>query len=397
MVPSSATQNSGVKIMLSKFNLKSTPTLNQQRFIVDSLVACFGDIKINFNKHNLICDTSASIQKEDFESAVKRLLFIARGIDGEKVIYEQDADLNFNSDPLDALKESRQVVDLGSGLFQFQGDFLKVFRAVDRYFLSLALEDYNATEQENPSLWPVELFRTVNYLNEFPQQAMLTAGLIDDHKVLKEFSEEFSNEKEYSAIALDERFEEARFGLQPAVCDHCYLGLQNLENVKNTVITTCNKVFRNEESKNNSLDRLRCFTVRDIVFIGEKEFVLETRQLLIQSLKKFFKNTGLCMSIEVADDPFFTNNFEKKMFQHAFELKYEVLARVPFLEKNIAVGSVNLHLDTFGKSFNISSKGEKVYSGCIGIGFERLALCFYSQFGCDLDLWPKRLKQILAI
>ena len=383
--------------MLSEFNLGMLISEKQRRFIEDSLAACFGDIALNFDGEKFTADTPENIDKKDFQEVLKRLLFIAKGLKGEKVVYEKNGHLAFDKDPLEALKATRQVVDLGSGLFQFQGDFLRIFRAVDKYFLSLALTEYNAIDQENPPLWPMELFRKVNYLNEFPQQAILLAGLKNDHRAIKKFSEEFSSGNQYSSVSLDERFEEARFGLQPAVCDHCYFGLEGLENIDNTVFTTCNKVFRNEDSDNNTLDRLRCFTVRDIVFVGEKEFVLETRQHLLEALVSFSQLTGLNVSIEVADDPFFTNNFEKKMFQHAFELKYEILARIPFLDKSIAVGSINLHLDTFGKAFNISSQNEKIYSGCIGIGFERLLLSFYSQFGNDLESWPTGLKQALEI
>jgi hypothetical protein len=122
------------------------------------------------------------------------------------------------------------------------------------------------------------------------------------------------------------------------------------------------------------------------------------RQKLIERLIVFFKSTGLKCSIEVSDDPFFSADIEKKMFQHSFELKYEILAEIPFLNKRIAVGSINLHLDTFGQAFDIASgDGSAVYSGCIGIGFERLILAFYSQFGVNVLEWPGTLKKSIGV
>ena len=127
------------------------------------------------------------------------------------------------------------------------------------------------------------------------------------------------------------------------------------------------------------------------MFVGDKQFVLEVRQNLINEIKKFIKLTELNCSIEVADDPFFIGDIDKKLFQHSFELKYEILATIPFLKKKIAIGSINFHMDTFGKAFNINNNTKKIFSGCIGIGFERLLLALYSQHGNNIKNWPKNL------
>ena len=42
-----------------------------------------------------------------------------------------------------------------------------------------------------------------------------------------------------------------------------------------------------------------------------------------------------------------------KNYFNMFELKYEILAYIPFFKKKIAIGSINYHLDTFGDAFNI--------------------------------------------
>ena len=69
------------------------------------------------------------------------------------------------------------------------------------------------------------------------------------------------------------------------------------------------------------------------MFVGDKQFVLEMRQKLINEIIKFIKITDLNCSIEVADDPFFIGDIDKKLFQQSFQLKYEVLALIPFLKE----------------------------------------------------------------
>ena len=158
-----------------------------------------------------------------------------------------------------------------------------------------------------------------------------------------------------------------------------------------------NKVFRNEFSSNKSLDRLMTFTVRDIMFVGDKNFVSKTKIKIINDLIKFFNLTNLSFSIESADDPFFSGKISKKLFQQSYELKYEILVYIPHLNKKIAVGSINNHLDTFGKSLNIKTKKNFIHSGCMGIGFERLVFALYSQHGTNLKKWPKTLINLLNI
>ena len=71
------------------------------------------------------------------------------------------------------------------------------------------------------------------------------------------------------------------------------------------------------------------------------------------------------------------------------DLKYEIVANIPFLKNDIAIGSINFHFNTFGKAFNISKNGQFIFSGCIGIGFERLLLALYSQHGTSLKIGLK--------
>ncbi len=78
--------------------------------------------------------------------------------------------------------------------------------------------------------------------------------------------------------------EPAAYGLAPMVYGCCYYTLRNRQSVENKIYTTYNKVFRNERSNIDSLDRLTTFSVRDIVFVGDSEFVLHTRQRLIDDL-----------------------------------------------------------------------------------------------------------------
>ena len=380
-----------------KITLDHTLSEKQLEFLEDSLNECFPTCRLKLLPNHLAfhIDDSESIQ--NLESNLKKLLFISRGLDQKKSIFTQISDYNFSKDPMDLLLSKEEVVPFGEGLFVFQGEFLRIFKSLNSHFLNVAITEFNAIEQENPSVWPIDLFNKVNYFKEFPQHASLIAGIRKDHKELSSFSSQSEKYKKQNSVKLNESFDDCKYGLQPAVCDTCYYILKNKKDIQNTIYTTYNKVFRNEFSKHNSLDRLPVFSVRDIMFVGDKQFVLHQRQLLIEKLTEFLKKTGLNCSIEVADDPFFSTSLEKKLFQFQFESKYEILAFIPYLNKRIAIGSINLHLDSFSSAFNFSREGSEIYSGCIGIGFERLLLAFYSQFGNDVSKWPSSLLKLIDL
>jgi len=193
--------------------------------------------------------------------------------------------------------------------------------------------------------------------------------------------------------------EPCRMGLQPSVCDLCYYALRNVTDHQNTVYTTYGKVYRNEVSADNSLDRLLAFSVRDIMFVGDEQFVLDMRQRMIEEMIELLRFFNLQSRIETANDPFFTNDSTiKNVFQYASRLKYELLARLPYKDADLAVGSINHHLNFFGKAFDIrTSNGEQAYSGCLGIGFERLAFALYCQYGVDVQNWPTEIRRELGL
>jgi hypothetical protein len=369
----------------------------QMEFLEDSISECFPTCSLKQTPHHLAFSIDDSESAQNLASNLKKLLFISRGLDQKESIFSQINDYDFSKDPMDLLVANEQVVPFGEGLFVFQGEFLRVFKSLNSHFLNLAITEFDAIEQENPSVWPIDLFNKVNYFKEFPQHASLIAGIRKDHKELSSFSSLSEEYKKQNFVKLNDSFDNCKYGLQPAVCDTCYYILKNKQDVQNSIYTTYNKVFRNEFSQNNSLDRLPVFSVRDIMFVGDKQFVLHQRQLLIEKLTQFLKKTGLNCSIEAADDPFFSTSLEKKLFQFQFESKYEILASIPYLNKRIAIGSINLHLDSFSSAFNFTREGSEIYSGCIGIGFERLLLAFYSQFGNEVSKWPPSLKNLLDL
>ena len=95
----------------------------------------------------------------------------------KKKIFNQIKKIKYKKDPLKELEKKREITRISDKLFQFQGNFLKIFRGCNNYFYELAIKKFKAIDQENPVLWPIDLYKKINYLSEFPQQSLLITGL----------------------------------------------------------------------------------------------------------------------------------------------------------------------------------------------------------------------------
>jgi seryl-tRNA synthetase len=158
--------------------------------------------------------------------------------------------------------------------------------------------------------------------------------------------------------------------------------------------TAVGNCFRYEAINLTSLERLWNFTMREVIFVGAKDYVLENREIARQRMAQFFERIGLSYRVESANDPFFIGEFRKQAaFQSAFQLKFEVRASLPYKDSTLAVGSYNYHQDFFGRSLKISlPDGSAAHTGCVAFGLERIAFAFLAQFGLDPASWPAPVR-----
>ena len=125
------------------------------------------------------------------------------------------------------------------------GDFLKVFRATNNYFYELAIKKIQGNRSRNPVLWPIDLYKKIDYFSDFPQQILMISGLKKNYQAYNRFSKKYKSQtilKILKLIKISRNYR--RYGLQPAVCDNCYYALKNSKFLNNKVFTTYNKVFR---------------------------------------------------------------------------------------------------------------------------------------------------------
>jgi len=312
-------------------------------------------------------------------------------------IFEKKVEVDFHSDIFDKLVENGEVNEIGDGIFVFQGQFLKLMRFCDGIFTKFA-DELNGIEQYYPTRWPIELFKKINYFEEFPQNILLVSGAKKERKALESLIDKYGKSNNFKEIELGDFLEPATTALGTSTCDPCYYIHKNGKLGKNETYYALSKCFRNEKSATNQLDRLTEFSMREVIAAGEEEFVKSQREIFLKFIESFASFTGLACSLEKASDPFFTNEIpEKGALQNHIESKFELLVPLGNGRSDLAVGSVNWHSDFFGRSFEIRDNSNYYMSSCcLAFGLERLVFAFLTQYGLVKTEWPEEVQKAFA-
>lgn len=302
----------------------------------------------------------------------------------------------FSDDPNIALQAQGEMFQETSGVFTLGPLISRLIEFFESYFIDLA-DSFEAIPYRFPSLTSAEFLQRVKYFHTFPHSLSFVTHLREDLDIIEAFAKEASCE-EHGLNTPPESFAKIQALLSPAVCYHLYFSLAD-KTIPNgqLAVTGVGQCFRYEAINLVSLERMWNFSMREIIFVGSKNFVLTSREKAQQKMRQILEDIGLAYRVESANDPFFIGEFKQQIaYQSAFQLKYEIRARLPFKNSTLAVGSYNYHQDFFGRHLNINlPDGSPAHTTCIAFGLERLAYAFLSQYGLDKQLWPKVVQKSL--
>lgn len=308
-----------------------------------------------------------------------------------------DRPVPFSADPMPELLRRGELSQEAAGIYAVGPLLTRLIEWFEGRFLDLA-DSFAARPYRFPTLIPARYLERVGYFRAFPHSLSFATHLRADLDQIDAFAEGAACDEHGTLNVPMDRFAPIQTLLSPAVCYHLYFTLadQTLppQGVTATAVGNC---FRYESLNLHSLERLWNFTMREVIFVGAKDFVLENRELARQRMQHVFEEIGFAYRVESANDPFFIGEFRKQAaFQSAFQLKYEIRARLPFKDGTLAVGSYNYHQDFFGRHLNIRlPEGSPAHTGCVAFGLERIAFAFLAQYGFDPTHWPSSMQEIL--
>jgi hypothetical protein len=303
----------------------------------------------------------------------------------------------FQQKTFDRLVREGIAFEAGEGQVGFGEPLISLMDYFDRRIKSVAMNLPNAKEYLYPTLLPTRVLEQCDYFNSFPQFVMFVTRLHNDMDVYRAFMKEYEGNPQITS-GVFAHCRNHDYCLPPTMCYHSYHQHRGRQLEGDIVVTARGKSFRFESRYSSGLERLWDFTIREIVFMGRQEFVLECRQHFMRQAFSLMDELGLSGSCEVANDPFFVNTDTagKIGSQRMMELKYELNLNVG-PDDAIAVGSFNYHGNFFGQNFRITREtGKPVATGCVGFGLERLVYAFLCQHGLDSNEWPQAVRSALG-
>lgn len=274
------------------------------------------------------------------------------------------------------------------GLYYLKGKAIFLFKYFEKRFSTLATE-MGAIQKQYPVLLPVDDYLKTGYISRSPQYSIFCSNAHENMKLL-EGLETAIKKGDVSSVLNN-----PRFALSPSACFHVYMEYKNQVIDKNQTVSFTQNVFRNEGRLNyNEAGRLMDYHVKEIVFLGDEEYVNNSRKEALRKTKELLNEWGLCAYVQKASDPFVLPKMQKyKKIQLLDASKYEV--RIWMGEDDyLAVASYNLHGTAFSYPFNIKMEcGESLVTGCVGFGLERWVISFLTQFGSNENNWPDSIRK----
>lgn len=217
-------------------------------------------------------------------------------------------------------------------------------------------------------LLPVACLADLDYYDNFPHQAVVTAPL-----KLTDAKDSYAPAD--GAFAPD-TLESARMALPSAACYGVYLHLAGQEIAAPRRITVLGRCFRREDHYQD-LRRMLGFHMREIVAIGTSEFAAEHLGDFSAHVEAFAERLDLPLRKEAATDPFYDRGGSRALLQGLAPVKHE------FLYEDLAIASVNVHRNFFGErcSITLAGSGQPVFTSCVAFGLERWLSALTRRFG----------------
>jgi seryl-tRNA synthetase len=165
----------------------------------------------------------------------------------------------------------------------------------------------------------------------------------------------------------------AGYYLSPAVCYHAYAAVEGRELQLGVTLTARGRCFRNEETAQLRPGRRQIeFEMREVVFIGTREWIEEELAPVMEDVSGLADSFGMEGAWEPASDPFFLPSSEgRAAMQRLLGTKLEYCLPEA---GGLAVASINRHGTFFGERFRITAGDERpAHTACVAFGLDRWA------------------------
>ncbi len=365
-----------------------------------SALECYGG-KVHFSRleNSLVVEFPSDDQLQREEPSLRKVindLINSNHCRLAEVLYDQSTiDVPGSQDTARMLKERGDIIEHDFGIYSYQGEFHMLKSLLDKKVHEFGLS-LGAIEIDYPNFISLAKLRRTSFLEHYPQLLNFVFTPKQNHEYLSGITAALKPENQ---AHLHKFLEGPEHICRSSSCLHTYMNHADKVLEKNLVYSTVGKCSRQENPSDKNFERLREFSMREIIFLGESEFVESQLTRCSDFVKNLMVAGPLKGVFQTSNDLFFPDQLAALQFyQKSQRAKLELRLQIPEESKTISVASLNRHTNYFSNSYSIAlPNGELAKSGCFAFGLERLTYALYCQFGLRLEQWPQSLKSFLNI
>jgi hypothetical protein len=243
------------------------------------------------------------------------------------------------------------------GIAVLESEEATQFDALEARFQEIAIA-LGARPVTGPALLPEQDLARLDFFRNFPHLGLPVATLTDQARGELARGEAATPSPEHALVPTG-------YYLPTATCYGLLLSLRERRIETPEVITAIGRCFRNEEHY-DGLRRLRAFHMREVLYIGSREGVVDHLTRSSELVQGLADRLGINVRKEPATDPFYLGNGSRSLLSQLDPVKFEFVS-----DDGTAIASVNRHRNFFGERFGIRFGDESAYSGCLAFGVER--------------------------
>ena len=312
-----------------------------------------------------------------------------------------------NEDPTELMLKAKWIEKFpGMGQWYLLGPATKLGKHFINQVIEF-LEKEGFQEIIMPKLIPFQIHVKSGHLRGSAHEMYLVAHPKKrDREFFEEFYDYVTVTRKVDKKLLREKFDDFEYALCYAQCPPFYWLIKGkrfkLEDLPVKVYDFSGPSWRYEKSGIRGLERVNEFHRLEVIWLGTPEQVKEIRDKIanyvIELIDKYYDLEWRLAHVT----PFYLAH-EGKAGGEEFPWTYDLEVYLPYKgdreNKNawVEIASFNIHGDHYTKEFNIKgSKGEELWTGCVGLSIERFLAVFIGQKGIDTKNWPEKLVKDLG-
>lgn len=331
--------------------------------------------------------------------------------DTEKVVRESPKKISkyiFKQDPTQELIDKGWIKEYpGAGVWLIMPPFAALIKAIQQLFIDTVAKPMGFQEIILPRLIPLEVERKKGHLAIAHECFWVCPPAKRDPEFFEDYVDYVEITGETAPEQLMQKLRAPMFGLAYAQCEPFYEIFD-----KETVDTAKlpfkfydinGPTWRWEAGGVKGLERLNEFLRIELVYLGTKEQVKETRDELLKKSEEIMdKIFDVEYRVDACTPVYLEHAGIVEKDKEGFVKTYDLVAILPFKtaskeESELEISSYHIHKDFYMNRFHTKERHNKeIWTGCTGIGPSRWAFLFLLRHGMDYSKWPAEIRKYIG-